>query len=69
MSNNAIETLLKERDRLVIERDIAWARFNGNIRELETAIERLSGKKVWEMAATTAYDDEHPDYIKASIED
>jgi hypothetical protein len=29
----------------------------------------LSGKKVWEAAKEIAYDDEHPDYIKASIED
>lgn len=69
MSNNAVETLLKERDRLVLDRDAAVVRFNTDIRELETAIERLSGKKVWEMAGTTVYDDEHPDYVRQSIED
>lgn len=69
MSNNAIETLLKERDKLVIERDAAIARFNGDIQGLESAIERLSGKKVWEMPRPALYDDEHPDYIKGSIED
>lgn len=69
MNNNALEILLKERDKLVFERDAALTRFNGEIQELETAIERLSGKKVWEMPRETLYDDQHPDYIKASIED
>lgn len=69
MSNNAIETLLKQRDKLVLERDAAIARFDDDIRGLETAIERLSSKKVWEAVKDTVYDDEHPDYIKGSIED
>lgn len=69
MSNNAVETLLKERDRLVLDRDAAVVRFNTDIRELETAIEKLAGKKVWEIEGRMIYDDEHPDYIKASIED
>jgi hypothetical protein len=69
MRNNAVEALLKERDKLVIARDEAAARFNDEIMGLETAIEKLSGKKVWEAAKEIAYDDEHPDYIKASIED
>jgi hypothetical protein len=69
MSNNAVETLLKERDKLVIARDEAASRFAGEIQEIETAIEKLSGKRVWEFPRETRYDDEHPDYIKASIED
>ena len=69
MRNNAVEALLKERDKLVIARDEAAARFNDEIMGLETAIEKLSGKKVWEAAREIVYDDEHPDYIKASIED
>lgn len=69
MSKNAIDILLKERDRMVLDRDAAIARFNGNIQEVETAIERLSGKKVWEMPRETLYDDEHPDYIRQSAEE
>lgn len=69
MSNNAIEILLKERDKLIMERDAAVSRFNGELQDLESSIERLSGKKVWEMSRETRFDDEHPDYIKQSIED
>lgn len=69
MSNNAVETLLKERDRLVLDRDAAVARFNTEIRELETAIEKLAGKKVWDIEGRLIYDDEHPDYIRQSVED
>lgn len=69
MSNNAIETLLKERDKLVMARDEAVARFYAEIHEIETAIEKLSGKRVWEFPREIRYDDEHPDYIKGSIEE
>jgi len=69
MRNNAVEAFLKERDKLIIARDEAAARFNDEILGLEIAIEKLSGKKVWEAAKEVVYDDEHPDYIKASIEE
>lgn len=69
MSNNAVETLLKERDKLIGARDEAAARFNAEIHELETAIDKLAGKKIWELPREEKYDDTHPDYIKASIED
>jgi hypothetical protein len=70
MSISAADILLREREKLIIVRDAAIARFNAEIQELETSIERLSGKRVWEMAGTTIYDDEHPDYIKSSsVED
>lgn len=70
MSISATDILLREREKLIIIRDAAIARYNGQIQELETSIERLSGKKVWEMAGEIIYDDEHPDYIKSSsVED
>lgn len=69
MNNNALQLLLKERDKLISERDAAVSRFNGEIQGFETAIERLSGKKVWEISAAVPYDDEHPDYIKGSQEE
>lgn len=69
MNNNALQLLLKERDKLISERDAVVARINGETQGFETAIERLSGKKVWEIAAATPYDDEHPDYIKGSQEE
>lgn len=69
MNNNAVNALLKERNRLESERDAALIRFNAEIQELETAIERLSGKKVWEISKETIFDDTHPDYIKGSQEE
>lgn len=70
MSNNfAIESLLKERTKLVGERDAKISAYNKLIGELEFSIETISGKKVWEVEPTVVYDDENPDYIKGSIED
>lgn len=69
MNNNATQLLLKERDKLISERDAAISRLNGEIQGFETAIERLAGKKVWEISRETIYDDEHPDYIKGSQEE
>lgn len=69
MSNNARDLLLKERDKLKIEKEAAIAQFDAQIQDLDTAIERISGKKVWEVDTGVRYDDEHPDYIKASAEE
>jgi hypothetical protein len=69
MSNNAIEVLTKAYERVKLEKTEAMARFDSELRDLETSIERLSGKKVWEVVSETRYDDEHPDYIKASAEE
>lgn len=69
MSTKAVELLLTERTKLITERDAALLRFNTEIQELEADISKLSGKKVSEFAAAVPYDDERPDYIKASIEE
>lgn len=71
MSNSKVVlgTLISKREQLVIEKQAAIVRFNGEISEIESAIEQLSGKKVWEFTRETQYDDEHPDYIKASPEE
>lgn len=66
--NPAIELLVKEKQKLEMKRDTDFALLTVEINNLETAIERLSGKKVWEVEKELAYDDEHPDYIKSSIE-
>jgi hypothetical protein len=42
---------------------------NKEIADIESGIERLSGKRVWEIEAELKYDDENPDYIKASLEE
>lgn len=71
MSNNAvvIDTLVKKREQILAEKNVAVSRFDSEIQELEIAIERLSGKKVWEVSQGVLYDDEHPDYIKQSEEE
>ena len=63
------ETLLKKRNQLLLEKEQMLEKLNQEINSIEAAIERLSGKKVWEIEPTTFYDDENPDYIKASIEE
>lgn len=69
MANNiAIQELMNTRNLLIYERDMAAEDFNNKISQLETAIETLSGKKVWEIESEIKYDDENPDYIKGSIE-
>jgi hypothetical protein len=69
MSTFAIESLMKERQKIKTEQLAANATFALRISELENAIEHISGKKVWEVEKEIVYDDENPDYIKGSIED
>jgi hypothetical protein len=70
MSNNtAIEVLQLKRELLITQRNKAIEEFDNQISNLETAIEELSGKKVWETERVNTYDDESPDYIKSSQEE
>jgi hypothetical protein len=63
MSQNiAVEALITERDNML-------SQFNEDIAKLESAIEQISGKKVWEIVTETRYDDENPHYIKGSQEE
>lgn len=69
MSNNAVELLVKERAKLIAEKAQAIAKFDEAISFLESGIETISGKKVWQAEAATVYDDENPDYVKSSAEE
>ena len=69
MSTQAIEALLKMKKDLESKRDTEFHRATMEINGLEAAIEKLSGKKVWEIEQEFVYDDTHPDYIKGSIEE
>ena len=71
MSNNkvVISTLVAKREQLLAEKTQAINRFDAEIVELENAIETLTGERVWERSVDPLYDDEHPDYIKASQEE
>lgn len=67
--NEAIEVLAKQRQKLLIQKEEMLSNINKQISDVEAAIERLSGKHVWEVDNEVVYDDENPDYIKGSIEE
>lgn len=70
MSNKlAAELLLKKRNELVELKRKMLDRYNKDISEIESAIESLEGKKVWQIEPSLIYDDENPDYIKSSLEE
>jgi len=70
MSKNvAIEALITQREKLISERDNMLVKFNNDIQEVESSIELLSGKKVWDIISETRFDDESPNYIKSSEEE
>lgn len=68
MNNQAIELLLKQRELVAAQRVKALEEFSVTLYDIETAIERLSGKKVWEVETEYKYDDQNPNYIKSSLE-
>ncbi len=67
--NTALEILFIRKKQLEIEREQAYIKLSEEISEIHTAIEKLSGKSVWEVEAMLIYDDQTPDYIRGSIED
>jgi hypothetical protein len=69
MTDLATETLQLKRQQLLLEKEKFLERIDAEINHIEAAIERLSGKKVWETEPTTQYDDESHDYIKGSFEE
>lgn len=70
MANNiAVDLLLKERQRIKDELLKMKTVLGKQIRHIETAIEKIEGKQVWEYEPADQFDDTNPDYIKGSIED
>lgn len=69
MNSISLETLLSKRDSLVTERDNMLLEFNNQIAEIESCIELMSGKRVWEFAKEDRFDDLSPSYIKSSQEE
>jgi hypothetical protein len=65
----AIEALLKEREKLSTEQIALNRQFKEQISSIDASIERLSGKKVWEVKQDFIFDDENPNYIKGSQEE
>lgn len=68
-NQSAVETLHQKRTELIIKRDAFLSHINSQISGIESAIESLSGLKVWETEPTTVYDDENPNYIRGSQEE
>lgn len=69
MNNHPIEILNQKRKQLLTEKEVFLSRINAEINEIEVAMERVAGKKVWEIEQELVYDDTNPDYIKGSIEE
>lgn len=69
MNNQAIDILIKQRELVIAQRAQAIEELSFTISDIEAAIEKLSGKKVWEFELPTKYDDENPNYIKSSLEE
>jgi len=69
MSQLAIELLIKKRDELIAELVTIQSKYETEIDELNSAIVELSGKPLSQTKKLVPYSDEHPDYIKQSIED
>lgn len=69
MSTAAIEALNQKRDDLIAEQMRIYQNFEKEIKQLESAMETLAGKKVWEFPRSEWFDDENPNYIKSSIEE
>lgn len=65
----AIQELINKRQSIISERDRVLDLYKKDISDLDTAIETLSGKKVWETLAEEKYDDVNPNYIKGSYEE
>ena len=63
-----IKALVKERNALLSQKVEFLVEINKQISEMESCIELLSGKKVWDIQQEEWFDDELPDYIKGSIE-
>lgn len=68
-NNSAVQALIQKRDEIKAEQIRVNAQFDADILQIETAIETLAGKKVWELPTTERFDDENPNYIRQSVEE
>lgn len=68
-SSISLSALYEVRNKLMQERHDAIVNFNAQIKEIESSIELLSGKKVMQNCNPEFYDDTNPNYIRQSIEE
>lgn len=69
MSNLAVDSLRVKRQQLVDVKNRLMEEYDTMIVEFEMAIETLTGDKFLDIPPTERFDDENPDYIKASLEE
>lgn len=65
----AINALQKQRIDLISKKEQFNSEIDLEINELESSIEVLSGKRVWETEPQSLYDDNNPNYLKPSYEE
>lgn len=51
------------------KKEAAVQNFDNLIRELDNAIDELSGKQVWDNGHAHVYDDNNTDYVRQSAEE
>jgi hypothetical protein len=61
-----LETLIEKRTTLYNEQMAAYNQYEAQIKELDSCIEILSGRKYKELIEEDRYDDENPHYIKGT---
>lgn len=69
MNNLAVDALISKRADLVREQARINEQYNKQILDIESAIEKLSGEKSWEIPIIDKFDDESHSYIKGSFEE
>lgn len=68
MYSAGTEVLIEKRQQLLDEKNRMVENFDSQIREVESCIELLEGKKVWEISTEVRYEDENPNHIRSSQE-
>ena len=63
------DVLLAKRSDLLAEKQAANEIFDKQIQEIESCIELLEGKKVWQVEKELRYEDENPNHIRSSAEE
>lgn len=64
--STAVETLMEKRNSLITEMRNMTHKYETEIKELESSIELLSGRKMKDLEPEFRYDDDNPDYIKGT---
>jgi hypothetical protein len=71
MSDNltVVAFLRDRREKLLADLASIQEKYGNEIKEINAALVTLTGKTIPEIEKEYLFDDEHPDYIKASLEE